>query len=90
MGLLNSGPKMRGVKFSQSGGRDAGRETKRPLSLLLRLSHGERAKGGEIWNGSALAARKPHFAQAVAAAVLGLAKRRVPGCVNAAGKARQK
>ena len=33
MGLLNSGPKMRGVKFSQSGRRDAGRETKRPLSL---------------------------------------------------------
>ena len=70
MGLLNSGPKMRGVKFSQSGGLDAGRETKRPLSSLLlllrRLSHGERAKGGEIWNGSALAARKPHFAEAVA------------------------
>ena len=71
MGLLNSGPKMRGVKFSQSG-RDAGKQNAlslllSPSPLLLRLSQSERAKGGEIWNGSALAAGAPHFAQAAVA-----------------------
>ena len=47
MGLLNPGPKMRGVKFSQSGRRDAGKQN--ALSLLSLLLRRLSRRKGKRW-----------------------------------------